>query len=328
MRYRKLGNGPLEVSELSFGTWLTVAGGVGREQAIRCIHAALDHGITLFDTANQYGAGEAERVLGEALGSIPRDRYLIATKLYFPVGDEPSDEHAGGLSAAQIERQMHRSLKRLGVDCIDLYQCHRYDKETPLEETIEALDRAVRAGIVRAIGLSEWTAEQIDAAAKIAGDDGLIPFSSSQPQYSMLWRKPEAAVFAACVRHGIGNLAFSPLAHGVLTGKYAPGAPPPAGSRAASEQMNMFMETAGRHYRSDFLLEAVARLKPIAKELGLSMVQLALAWVLRRPEVASAIIGASRPEQIEDNVRAVGVKLTEETLARIDEALQGVVVSS
>lgn len=322
MRYRKLGNGPLEVSELSFGTWLTVAGGIGREQAIRCIHAALDSGITLFDTANQYGAGEAERVLGDALKDYPRDRYLIATKLYFPVDDEP--DH--GLSAEQIEKQLHRSLERLGVDCIDLYQCHRYDKDTPLEETMRALDRAVKAGKVRAIGFSEWTADQIEAAAGISGEQGLVPFCSSQPQYSMLWRKPEGGVFDACARHGIGNLAFSPLAHGVLTGKYAPGAPPPAGSRAASEQMNIFMESAGRHYRSDYLLNAVARLKPIAAELGLSMVQMALAWVLRRTEVASAIIGASRPEQVEDNVRAVGVKLPEEILARIDEVLQGVVV--
>lgn len=322
MQYRKLGNGPLEVSELSFGTWLTVAGGIAREQAIRCIQAALDHGITLFDTANQYGGGEAERVLGEALKGYSRDRFLIATKLYFPVGDEPDR----GLSTAQIEKQLNRSLERLGVDSIDLYQCHRYDKETPLEETLQALDRAVRAGKVRAIGFSEWTAEQIDAAAAIAGKEGLVPFSASQPQYSMLWRKPESAVFAACARHGVGNLAFSPLAHGVLTGKYAPGEPPPAGSRAASEQMNIFMETAGRHYRSDFLLEAVAQLKPVAAELGLSMAQLALAWVLRRTEVASAIIGATRPEQIADNVRAVGVALTAETLARIDQAIEGAIV--
>lgn len=322
MQFRGLGNGPLQVSELSFGTWLTVAGGIGREKAIHCIHAALDCGITLFDTANQYGAGEAERVLGAALRSYPRDRYQIATKLYFPVGDEP--DH--GLSASQIEKQLNRSLERLGVDFIDLYQCHRYDKETPLEETLSALDRTVRAGKVRAIGFSEWTAEQIDAAAAIAGANGLVPFSASQPQYSMLWRKPEAKVFAACARHGIGNLAFSPLAHGVLTGKYAPGEPPPKGSRAASEQMNMFMETAGRHYRSDDLLEAVARLKPIAADLGLTMVQMALAWVLRRPEVASAIIGASRPEQVEANVRAVGAKLPDETLARIDEAVGRVAV--
>lgn len=321
MRSRKLGNGPLIVSELSFGTWLTVAGGVAREQAIRCIHAALDHGITLFDTANQYGAGEAERVLGEALRPYPRDRYLIATKLYFPVGDEP--DH--GLSAAQIEKQLDRSLQRLGVDFVDLYQCHRYDKETPLEETMTALDRAVRSGKVRAIGVSEWTGDQISAAAAIAGTDGLVPFSASQPQYSMLWRKPEAAVFPASVRYGIGNLAFSPLAHGVLTGKYAPGEPPPQGTRAASAEMNQFMETAGRHYRSDNLLEAIARLKPIAADLGLTMVQMALAWVLRRSEISSAIIGASRPEQIADNVRAVGVALTAEALKRIDRALDGVV---
>jgi aryl-alcohol dehydrogenase-like predicted oxidoreductase len=322
MSFRKLGAGPLEVSELSFGTWLTVAGGVGREQAIRCIHAALDHGITLFDTANQYGAGEAERVLGEALRPYPRDRYLIATKLYFPVGDEP--DH--GLSAAQIEKQLDRSLQRLGVDVIDLYQCHRFDKDTPLEETLGALDRAVKAGKVRAIGFSEWTAEQIDEAAAIAGGSGLTPFCSSQPQYSMLWRKPEGKVFAACARHGIGNLVFSPLAHGVLTGKYAPGQPPPPDSRAASTEMNAFMETAGRHYRSDALLAAVAELKPIAADLGLTMVQMALAWVLRRPEVASAIIGASRPEQIVDNVKAVGVKLPAEALERIDKAVGGVVV--
>jgi aryl-alcohol dehydrogenase-like predicted oxidoreductase len=322
MQYRRLGNGPLQVSELSFGTWLTVAGGIGHDQAIRCIHAALDHGITLFDTANQYGAGEAERVLGEALRSHPRDRYMIATKLYFPVGDEP--DH--GLSAAQIEKQLDRSLQRLGVDMIDLYQCHRFDNETPLEETLAALDRAVKSGKVRAIGFSEWTADQIDAAAAIAGENSLIPFSSSQPQYSMLWRKPEAAVFAACARHSIGNLAFSPLAHGVLTGKYKPGQPPPPGSRAASAQMNVFMESAGRHYRSDFLLEAVEQLKPIAANLGLSMPQLALAWVLRRPEVSSAIIGASRPEQIADNVRAIGVKLSAEALERIDHAVASVAV--
>jgi aryl-alcohol dehydrogenase-like predicted oxidoreductase len=321
MRKRRLGSGPLEISELSFGTWLTVAGGVGREQAIRCIQAAVEHGITLFDTANQYGAGEAERVLGEALKAFPRDRYMIATKLYFPVGDEPDQ----GLSAAQIEKQLDRSLERLGVDFIDLYQCHRYDKETPLEETLGALDKAVKSGKVRAIGFSEWTGEQIEAAAVIASANGLTAFCSSQPQYSMLWRKPERKVFPACQKHGIGNLAFSPLAHGVLTGKYAPGQPPPAGSRAASEEMNLFMETAGRHYRSDYLLDAVVQLKPIAAELGLTMAQMALAWVLRRPEVASAIIGASRPEQIADNVRAVGAELPIDVLERIDQAVGGVV---
>lgn len=320
MQYERLGSGPLEVSRLSFGTWLTVAGGIGREQAARCIHAALDHGITLFDTANQYGAGEAERALGAALRAYPRDRYLIATKLYFPVGNEPDK----GLSAEQIEKQLNRSLERLGVDVIDLYQCHRFDAETPLEETMTALDRAVRAGKVRAIGFSEWTAEQIDRAAEITTERGLEGFSASQPQYSLLWRKPEAGVFAACARHGIGNLAFSPLAHGVLTGKYKPGEPPPADSRAASAEMNIFMETAGRHYRSDYLLAAVEQLKPIAADLGLTMAQMALAWVLRRPEVASAIIGASRPEQIADNVRAAEVELPAEAVERMDQAVGGV----
>jgi aryl-alcohol dehydrogenase-like predicted oxidoreductase len=321
MQFRRLGDGPLEVSELSFGTWLTVAGGVARDQATRCIHAALDHGITLFDTANQYGAGEAERVLGQALKAYPRDRYLIATKLFFPVGDDP--EH--GLSSAQIEKQLNRSLERLGVDVIDLYQCHRFDKDTPLEETLGALDRAVKAGKVRAIGFSEWPAEQIDAAMAIAQASGLTAFCSSQPQYSVLWRKPEQKVFPACARHGVGNLAFSPLAHGALTGKYVPGQPPPPDSRAASAEMNQFMETAGRHYRSDHLLAAVAQLKPIALDLGLTMAQMALAWVLRRPEIASAIIGASRPEQIADNVKAVGVKLPTEALKRIDQAIGQVV---
>src|SRR5215469_11346408 len=241
MQFRRLGTTPLHVSELSFGTWLTVAGGIARHQAICCIHAAIDCGITLFDTANQYGAGEAERVLGEALASHPRDRYLIATKLFFPVGDEPDHD----LSAAQVEKQLDRSLQRLGTDYIDLYQCHRYDRETPLEETLEALHRAVQSGKVRAIGFSEWNADQIEAAARVSATNSFTPFASSQPQYSMLWRKPEREVFPACARHGIGNLAFSPLAHGVLTGKYAPGQPPPPGSRAASEEMNQFMETAG-----------------------------------------------------------------------------------
>jgi aryl-alcohol dehydrogenase-like predicted oxidoreductase len=240
------------------------------------------------------------------------------------VGEEP--DH--GLSSAQIEKQLDRSLERLGLETIDLYQCHRFDNETPLEETLTALDKAVMAGKVRAIGFSEWTSSQIDAAAAIGASAGLIPFSSSQPQYSMLWRKPEAAVFAACARHGIGNLAFSPLAHGVLSGKYAPGQPAPPDSRAASPSMNIFMETAGRHYRSGYLLEAVAELKPIASDLGLTMAQMALAWVLRRPEVASAIIGASRPEQIADNVRAVGVTLPADVLQRIDRAIAGVTVWS
>jgi aryl-alcohol dehydrogenase-like predicted oxidoreductase len=322
MRYRRLGKSSLQVSELSFGTWLTVAGGIARSVAVRCIHAALDHGITLFDTANQYGAGEAERVLGEGLASCPRDRCLIATKLFFPVGDEPDR----GLSAAQIDKQLNRSLQRLGTDYIDLYQCHRFDPDTPLEETLEALHRAIKSGKVRAIGVSEWTADQIESASQIAKANHFTPLVSNQPQYSMLWRKPEAFVFAACARNGISNLAFSPLAHGVLTGKYVPGQPPPPGTRAASDEMNVFMETAGRHYRSDYVLAAVEQLKPIAADLSLTMPQLALAWVLRRPEVSSAIIGASRPEQIADNVRAIGVTLPQTILNLIDETVGAVAV--
>lgn len=324
MQYRRLGGGPLTVSEISFGTWLTVGAHVERARAVACIHAALDQGITLFDTANMYGAGESERVLGGALrgSGRSRDRYLIATKVFNPVPPEPDK----GLSAGQIAKQLDRSLERLGVEYIDLYQCHRYDKETPLDETLEALDRAVKSGKVRSIGLSEWPVEKIVAAAELTAAHGWTPMMSSQPQYSLLWRKPEAAVFAACREHGLGNIVYGPLAQGVLTGKYAPGEPPPVDSRAASAETNFTMETLGRRFRSDFLLEAVQRLKPIAGDLGLTMPQLALAWVLRRAEVSSAIVGASRPEQIAASVAASGVVLTEDALERIDAVLDGVVL--
>jgi aryl-alcohol dehydrogenase-like predicted oxidoreductase len=324
MRKRRLGHSDLEVSELSYGTWLNVADGARRQQAIRCVHAALEHGINLFDTANQYGAGEAERLLGEALRAVPRDRYLIATKLFFPVGDQP--DH--GLSAVQIEKQLDNSLARLGIETIDLYQCHRFDKETPLEETLTALDKAVRAGKVRMIGFSEWSATQIEAAVAITGTYHLTPMTSNQSQYSILWRKPEGAIFEAATQYGVGFMAFSPLAHGTLSGKYVPGQPPPAGSRAADESMSRFMETAGRHYRSDYLLRAVAQLSPIAEEMGVTMAQMALAWVLRRSEVTTAIIGASHPEQIEENVGAVGVALPVEVLERIDDVVDDVVVEA
>ena len=326
MNFRRLGAGPLTVSEISFGTWLTVAGGVERERAIACIHAALDQGITLFDTANQYGAGEAERVLGEGLrtSSRSRDRYLIATKVFNPVGAEPGK----GLSAAQIAYQLDRSLERLGTDYIDLYQCHRYDKETPLDETLEALDRAVKSGKVRAIGLSEWPVDKIVAAGESTAAHGWTPMTSSQPQYSMLWRKPEEAVFAATRKYGLGNIVYSPLAQGVLTGKYKPGVPPPAGSRAADPDMGSFMETNGRRFKSDFLLAAVEQLRPLADELGITMTQLALAWILRRPEVSSAIVGASRPEQVVQCAAASGVTLPEQTLARIDAIVKPVAITA
>ncbi|HET7753115.1 MAG TPA: aldo/keto reductase family protein [Anaeromyxobacteraceae bacterium] len=310
MEYRKLGRSDLTVSEISLGSWLTYGGGVARERAEACVRRAFEVGINFIDTANVYSQGAAESFLGEVLRDVPRDRYVLATKLYFPMSETDS-----GLSAAQIRKQLDASLKRLRLDHVDLYQCHRYDAETPLEETMAALTEAVRQGKTRYIGFSEWTADQIRAALALPG----ARFVSSQPQYSMLWRSPEEDVFPLCAAEGIGQIVWSPLAQGILTGKYAPGSPPPTDSRAASEAMGGFLH--GRLDRQ--VLEGVQELKPIAAELGLTMAQLALAWVLRRPEVSSAIIGASRPEQVEENARASGVKLDAAVLKRIDEALSG-----
>ena len=317
--------GPLTVSEIALGTWLTTAGGIERATAIDCIHAALGQGITLFDTANQYGAGEAERVLGHALrtSGIPRDQYFVVTKVFNQVGDEPGM----GLSAAQIAHQLDRSLQRLGLDYLDGYLCHRYDPDVPLEETLTALDRAVRSGKVRAIGVSEWPVEQIHRAAQLTAAHSLTPLTISQPQYSLLWRKPETALFAATSALGLANMVYAPLAQGVLTGKYTPGQPPPPDSRAASSVMNGYMETKGRRFRSPDLLAAVANLRPIADSLGLSMSQLALAWVLRRNQVSSAIVGASRPSQIAPSVAASGITLPPAILSQIDSALTGFILS-
>ncbi|MGC3996216.1 MAG: aldo/keto reductase family protein [Anaeromyxobacter sp.] len=310
MKYRKLGASDLEVSEVSLGSWLTYGGGVEREQAEACLRRAFDLGINLIDTANVYAHGAAESFLGAALRGVPRDRYVLATKLFFPMS--PSDK---GLSAAQIRKQLDASLQRLRVDHVDLYQCHRYDPETPLEETMAALTEAVRQGKARYIGFSEWKAPRIAAALALPG----ARFVSSQPQYSLLWRQPETDVFPLCAREGIGQIVWSPLAQGVLAGKYLPGQPPPPGSRATSEAMSGFI---GR-WLDDEVLAAVQRLKPIAAELGISMPQLALAWVLRRPEVSSAIVGASRPEQLEDNARASDVRLDAATVTRIEDTLAG-----
>src|SRR6266568_2808833 len=315
MRYRRLGKSALEVSEISLGSWLTYGGGVARERAEACVHKAFEVGINFIDTANVYSSGAAESFLGEVLRGRPRSSYVLATKLYFPMS--PSDH---GLSAAQVRKQLDASLKRLGVDHVDLYQCHRYDPETPLEETMAALSEAVRQGKTRYIGFSEWSAGQIEAALALPGER----FVSSQPQYSMLWREPEAEVFPVCARSGIGQIVWSPLAQGILTGKYAPGKPPPRDSRAASESMGVFM---ARRF-TDGNLAKVEALRPIARELGLSLAQLALAWVLRRPEVSSAIIGASRPEQVEENARASGVSLSPDVLARVDAALASQVASA
>ncbi len=298
------------VSEISLGSWLTYGGGVAAERAEACVRRAFELGINFIDTANVYSGGAAESFLGEVLNGIPRDRYLLATKVYFPMS--PADS---GLSAAQIRKQLDASLKRLRVDHVDLYQCHRYDLNTPLEETMAALTEAVAQGKARYIGFSEWNPSQICAALALPG----ARFVSSQPQYSMLWRNPEAEVFPLCAKEGIGQIVWSPLAQGILTGKYLPDQAPPPDSRAASARMGGFLQ--GRLETT--VLEAVQRLRPIATELGVTLSQLALAWVLRRAEVSSAIVGATRPEQVDENAGASGVKLDAGTLEHIEQMLAG-----
>ncbi len=315
MQRRRLGDSDLEVSEISLGSWLTYAGGVERERTEACTRAAFDAGINFFDTANAYGRGAAEAAWGEILADYPRTSYVLATKVFFPMSDTDS-----GLSAHQIHKQLDASLERLRTDYVDLYQCHRFDVETPVEETMEALGEAVRAGKVRYLGFSEWTPEQIEAGLAVSGTP---KFVSSQPQYSMLWRAPEAELLPLCERHGISQVCWSPLAEGVLTGKYRPGEEPPSDSRGASEAMSTFI---GR-FLDDETLEVVQRLAPIADQAGLSMAQMAVAWVLRQDNVASAIVGASRPEQVQDNAAAAGVALSSDTLAAIDEALGDVPVT-
>lgn len=311
MRYRKLGSSDLEVSEISLGAWLTYAGGVAFEQTRACTEAAFAAGINFFDTANVYGRGAAERAWGEILSKHPRDSYILATKVHGQMSDDPQDK---GLSAQQVAKQIDASLARLQTDHVDLYQAHRFDVEVPLEETIEALELVVKQGKARYLGFSEWTPEQIQAAVDIAGPE---LFVSSQPQYSMLWQAPEAEVFPLCARHEISQIVWSPLAQGVLTGKYRLGQPHPEDSRAASDEMSSAMGLV----MSDRTLEAVERLRPIAAEQGLTLAQLALAWVLRRPELASAIVGASRPEQVHANASASGIELSADVLRAIDEAL-------
>jgi len=308
MRYRRLGSSDLQVSEISLGSWLTYGGAVQRDQAEACVAKAFEVGINFIDTANVYAGGAAEEFLGEVLATRPRDSYLLATKLYFPT---PNGDR--GLSREQVFKQIDLSLGRLRTDHVDLYQCHRYDWDTPLEETMEALTEVVRRGKARYIGFSEWPADRIQAALDLPGVEKPV---SSQPQYSLLWRGPERDVFPLCAANGISQIVFSPLAQGVLTGKYRPGEPPPAHSRWSSSSMNSFM---GQY--DDALLGHVQRLRPIAGDLGVTMGQLALAWVLQEPNVAAAIVGASRPEQVADNAAASGIELDVETLARIDDAL-------
>jgi aryl-alcohol dehydrogenase-like predicted oxidoreductase len=295
MKYRKLGGSELEVSEISLGSWLTFGGGVEAERARACLDEAFAQGVNFIDTANVYGRGAAERFLGEALEDRPRDSYILATKLYFPMSDTDR-----GLSREQVEKQLDASLERLRTDYVDHYQCHRYDRDTPLDETMEALTRAVESGKARYIGFSEWPADRIEAALDISG---VTKFVSSQPQYSLLWREPEDAVIPLCAANGISQIVWSPLGQGVLSGKYDPERPPPRDSRAASAEMGGWMD---RLMQPD-VLRAVQRLKPIAEEAGLTLPQFALAWVLREPNVASAITGASRPEQVRENAAASGV---------------------
>lgn len=319
MQYRRLGTSELVVSEISLGSWLTYSGGVEREQAAACTKAAFDAGINFFDTANAYGDGAAESAWGEILGAYTRESFILATKVYFPMS-AASGAEGRGLSVKQIHQQIDASLRRLNTDYVDLYQCHRFDTTVPIEETMEALTSVVGAGKARAIGFSEWTPEQITAALGVEETAELV---SSQPQYSALWRAPEAEVFPLTERHGIKQIVWSPLAEGVLTGKYLPGQAPPADSRGASDAMSVFIK--GK--LDDRILEAVQRLVPIADGAGLSMAQLALAWVLRRPEVASAIVGASRPEHVTANAAASGVQLSPDVIDAVDEALSGVAVT-
>jgi len=316
MKTRKLGASDLEVSEISLGSWLTYGVGVEADKARACLDEAFNQGVNFIDTANIYGRGAAESFLGEALEGRPRDSYVLATKLYFPM-----TKIDRGLSRAQIEKQLDSSLKRLRTDYVDLYQCHRYDWDTPLEETMEALTRAIECGKTRYIGFSEWPAERIRAAIDLAGTGRVARFVSSQPQYSLLWREPEDEVIPLCSANEISQIVWSPLGQGVLSGKYDPDKPPPLDSRAASEEMGGWMD---RLMRPE-VLRAVQRLKPIAQEAGLTLPQFALAWVLREPDVASAIIGASRPSQVIENAAASGLVIDTQLFLRaeriVDEAL-------
>lgn len=297
MQYRQLGDSDLSVSEISLGSWLTFGVGIERDRAAECVERAFECGINFIDTSNIYGRGAAEQFLGDTLKGRPRHSYVLATKLFFPMSDTDK-----GLSRQQIEKQLDASLRRLQTDYVDLYQCHRFDSETPLEETMEALSAAVRSGKVRYIGFSEWSPQNIRDVLAIPG---IEKFVSSQPQYSLLWRHPEEEVMPLCSANGISQIVWSPLGQGVLTGKYSPAALPPADSRAASASMGNMMGVK----LSPEVLSAVNRIKPLAAQAGVTMAQFALAWVLRQANVASAIIGASRPEQIDDNAAASGLKI-------------------
>jgi aryl-alcohol dehydrogenase-like predicted oxidoreductase len=319
MEFRHLGRSGLIVSEIAYGNWLTHGSQVEADAATACVQAALDEGITTFDTADVYADTRAESVLGDALEGIRRESYELATKVFWPTGPGKNDR---GLSRKHISESINASLRRLRTDHVDLYQAHRYDHHTPLEETMEAFADVVRSGKALYIGVSEWTADQIRAGHALARELK-IPFVSNQPQYSMLWRVIESEVVPACEELGIGQIVWSPIAQGVLTGKYQPGQAPPPGSRATDEKGGSDMI---QRFMTDDVLTRVQQLVPLAQEAGLTMAQLAVAWVLQNPNVSSAIIGASRPEQVTENARAAGVKLDEDLMKKIDDILGDVVV--
>ena len=318
MEYRHLGASGLMVSELAYGNWLTHGSQIDADAAKACVHAALDVGITTFDTADTYVFGGAESILGEALAGVRRESYVLCTKVYRPTGDGPNDR---GLSRKHIIEGCDASLKRLRTDHIDVYQAHRYDVETPLEETMRAFDDLVRQGKVHYIGVSEWTASQIAEALNMAADLRLTRIVSNQPQYNLLWRVIEPEVVPISRREGIGQIVFSPLAQGILTGKYLPGQRAPAGSRADNERGLRFIS----RWLTDDVLSRVQELQNIADDAGLPLPVMSLAWVLQNPVVSTAIIGASRPEQVRANARASGVQLDAETMKRIDEVLDPIV---
>jgi aryl-alcohol dehydrogenase-like predicted oxidoreductase len=319
MEFRHLGRSGLLVSEISYGNWITHGSQVEEEAATACVRAALDLGITTFDTADVYAGTAAEAVLGRALKGQRREGLEIFTKVYWPTGSGRNDR---GLSRKHIMESINGSLRRLQTDYVDLYQAHRFDYSTPLEETMEAFADLVRAGKVLYLGVSEWTAPQIRAAHALARDLR-VPLISNQPQYSMLWRVIEERVVPTCEELGLGQIVWSPIAQGALTGKYLPGQPPPAGSRATDERSGArFIQG----YMSDEVLTAVQRLRPLAEQTGLTMAQLAIAWVLQNPNVSSAIVGATKPAQLQDNVAASGIRLDADLLKAIDEALDQVVV--
>jgi len=320
MEFRHLGRSGLKISEIAYGNWITHGSQVEEDQAVACVRAALDAGITTFDTADVYAEGRAESVLGRALAGQRREGLEIFTKVYWPVGPGPNDR---GLSRKHILEGIDLSLGRLGTDYVDLYQAHRFDYHTPLEETMGAFADVVRSGKALYIGVSEWTADQIRAGAALARELR-VPFVSSQPQYSMLWRVIEQEVVPACVEEGLSQIVWSPVAQGVLSGKYLPGQAPPPGSRATDDKSGADFI---REWMTDDVLTRVQRVVVVAREAGLTPAQLAVAWVLQNDNVAAAIVGASRPEQVAENVKAAGVRLEPDLMAAIDAALEGVVLS-